>query len=244
MKEEYITLKNIQIPIIIKSYKTSKSVKIFFKNDKITITKPTKLSKKNLSPIIKKNEEFIYNTYLDGLRKNNENKKCWETGEKIFYRGEEFEIFREINEKKQIHIDIREDEKQIKVTFPNSLNQEDIKPAVDRRIKQIFKNNTENVLQERLPYWSKITGIKYHSFIVRDASTRYGSCVFKTRTLRFSSRLIMLSQRIIDAIIVHELCHIIYPNHSKDFYDLVKKYVPNYKEVDKWLHNNSRIIII
>lgn len=53
----------------------------------------------------------------------------------------------------------------------------------------------------------------------------------------------MLPEDKVDAIIVHELCHIIHPNHSKDFYDLVKKYIPNYDNIDKWLKENGRIII-
>ena len=45
----------------------------------------------------------------------------------------------------------------------------------------------------------------------------------------------MLPQDKIDAIIVHELCHIIHPNHSKDFYNLVRKYIPNYDEINNGL---------
>ena len=41
----------------------------------------------------------------------------------------------------------------------------------------LFKNNTEVVLQDRLPYWSKITNIEYNSVKVRDAKTKYGSCI-------------------------------------------------------------------
>lgn len=54
----------------------------------------------------------------------------------------------------------------------------------------------------------------------------------------------MLPEDKVDAIIVHELCHIIHKNHSKEFYNLVKKYIPNYDEIDKWLKNNSNLIMI
>ena len=42
---------------------------------------------------------------------------------------------------------------------------------------------------------------------------------------------------------VHELCHMKYKNHNKDFYDLVLTYIPNYKEIDKWLKVNGKIIM-
>ena len=73
---------------------------------------------------------------------------------------------------------------------------------------------------------------------------KYGSCIPKTKALHFSSRLVMLKEEAIDAIIVHELCHIVHPNHSKDFYNLVESYIPNYKEIDKYLKENSKLITI
>ena len=77
-----------------------------------------------------------------------------------------------------------------------------------------------------------------------DAISKFGSCVPSTKRLHFSSRLIMLPEDKVDAVIVHELCHIIHPNHSKDFYNLVKKYIPNYEEIDKWLKQNGNLIMI
>ena len=109
-------------------------------------------------------------------------------------------------------------------------------------MKKIFKEETEKLLQNKLKYWKEITKIEYTSFNVRDAKSKYGSCKPLTRQLYFTSRLIMLPEDVINAIIVHELCHIIYKNHSKKFYDLVKKFIPNYDEIDKWLKKNSKEI--
>ena len=64
----------------------------------------------------------------------------------------------------------------------------------------------------------------------------------KTKELHFTSRLVMLKDEAIDAVIVHELCHIVHPNHSKDFYKLVERYIPNYKEIDQYLKINSKYI--
>ena len=53
----------------------------------------------------------------------------------------------------------------------------------------------------------------------------------------------MLKDEAIDAVVVHELSHIVYPNHSKDFYKLIEKYMPNYKELDKYLKEKSKMVI-
>ena len=117
------------------------------------------------------------------------------------------------------------------------------KEYIDKKIKKILKEDTENILNERVPYWSKKTNIDYNSFKVRDSITRYGSCTPKTRDLKFCSRLIMLPENVIDSIIVHELCHIKIPNHSKKFYDLVNNYFNDYETTSKWLKVNKRAIL-
>ena len=78
---------------------------------------------------------------------------------------------------------------------------------------------------------------------IRDAITRYGSCMPNKRNLYFSSRLIMLPMDKVDAIIVHELCHIKYKYHNNDFYNLAEKYISNYIEIDKWLKKNGDNIL-
>lgn len=238
-----LNINNIKIPLIIKSYRTSRSVKFFFKNDSLTITKPNYLSEKELEKIIKQNEEYIYTKHLEGLENKDKSINNWKTGEKIFYEGEEYTVIREENESSKIEVFIEKDKKELKIYIPYWLAEDKIKELVDKCIKNLFKKNTESLLKDRLPYWNKITGIEYNSFKVRDAKSRYGSCVSKTKDLRFSGRLIMLPKDKVDGIIVHELCHIIHSNHSKNFYEKVNEYISNYKEIDKWLNKNNKMII-
>ena len=240
---KYLKIKDIEIPISIKNYKNSKSIKIYFKGNVLTITKPTKLSMKILFETLKQNEDDIYNKYQKIASSEISTIKQWKTGEKIYYKGEEFTIIRKTTTKSRINIVIQIEEKQIEITVPENIEQEIIKINVDKAIKRLLKRNTEIIIANKLPYWSKITGFEYNQVKIRDATTRYGSCMPTKKNLYFSSRLIMLPDNIIDAIIVHELCHMKYKNHNKEFYELVSKYIPNYKEIDKWLNKNGKIIM-
>ena len=243
MEIKYIKIKDLEIPILIKSYKTSKSIKIFFKGNILTITKPTRLSMKTLLITLKSNEEDIYNKYKKITASEISSIKQWKTGEKIYYKGEEYLIIQKSVNKPHISITINETAKQFILTAPDNISQENLKINIDKAIKQLFKTNTEVLIADKLPYWSKITGFEYNQVKVRDATTRYGSCMPTKKNLYFSSRLIMLPKNVVDAIIVHELCHMKYKNHSKEFYDLVGKFIPNYKEIDKWLKINGKIIM-
>ena len=238
-----IKVKDLEIPIEIKSYKTSKSVKIYFKGNQLTITKPKRLSSKTLMNIIKENEAQLYKKYKKILGAEINTIKQWKTGEKIHYQGEEFTIIRENNTKKLINIEIEKEEKQIIIKAPENVEQQILKKSIDNAIKKIFKRNTEILISDKLTYWSKITKIEYNQVKVRDATTRYGSCMPSKKNLYFSSRLIMLPEEQVDAVIVHELCHIKFKNHDKNFYNLVSEFIPNYKELDKWLKKNGNIIM-
>lgn len=232
---KYIKIKDLEIPITIKSYKNSKSIKIFFKGNILTVTKPTRLSMKSLLETLKLNEEDIYNKYKKITSSEIQTIKQWKTAETIYYCGEEYEIERKYTTKRQINIQIAENYRRVIITVPEGIDEQQIKANVDKGIKKLLKRNTEILIAERLPYWSRITGFDYNQVKIRDAITRYGSCVPSKKNLYFSSRLIMLPKDKVDAIIVHELCHMKYKNHDKQFYDLVGKYIPNYKEIDKWL---------
>ena len=241
--EQYIKIKDLEIPIEIKSYKNSKSVKIYFKGNSLNITKPKRLSMSALMKILKEDEDNLYNKYKQILKSEISTVKQWKTGENIYYKGEEFEIIRKNIKTNRIGVELKIEQKQMEITVPENVEQDTIKIYVDKVIKNLFKNNTEALIAQKLPQWSKITGFDYNQVKIRDATTRYGSCMPSKKNLYFSSRLIMLPDDKVDAIIVHELCHMKYKYHDKQFYDLVATYIPNYKKIDKWLKQYGKIIM-
>lgn len=66
---------------------------------------------------------------------------------------------------------------------------------------------------------------------LKKTKRRYGACYYKKNLIRFNSILIHHSTDFIDYVVVHELCHFIEPNHSKQFYKEVEKLMPNYKNI-------------
>ena len=97
-------------------------------------------------------------------------------------------------------------------------------------------------LEEKVIRYSEIIKVSPREMKVRNYKTRWGSCDKKGR-LTFNFHLIKAPQTIIDYVVIHELCHIIQPNHSKLFWNEVAKYDPNYKNHKKWLNLNGSQLI-
>ena len=98
-------------------------------------------------------------------------------------------------------------------------------------------------LSVRLTEIAKAMKVEYLSISISSARTNWGSCSGKNR-LHFTYRLAMCPQVVIDYIIVHELCHILVKNHSREFWSRVGQYCPNYKQIEKWLKDNRYIMDI
>lgn len=99
-------------------------------------------------------------------------------------------------------------------------------------LKQWYKKIAKQILFERLTYIESKTNLKSASMKISDSKGRWGSCSNKG-VICFNWRVIMLPPQIIDYVIVHELCHLVELNHSKNFWKLVNTFLPNADKLKK-----------
>lgn len=96
---------------------------------------------------------------------------------------------------------------------------------------------------KRAAYFVQFTGGSYNRITVRDQKTRWGSCSARG-TLSFNWRLMLAPPTIADYVIVHELCHLTYMNHSADFWQKVESVYPDYRTARKWLKDHGNELVI
>jgi len=102
-------------------------------------------------------------------------------------------------------------------------------------LEKYLRGIAEKYFEKRAAEWSKAIGTTHSSITIRGQKTRWGSCS-REKSLNFNWRLIMAPLEVIDAIIVHEMAHTIHLNHSKSFYALVEKFIPEYRRIVKQLN--------
>jgi len=91
---------------------------------------------------------------------------------------------------------------------------------------------------ERVSYYSPKVGVEVSGIKVKDMGYRWASCG-KNGVLNFHWKCMMAPPRIIDYIIVHELCHFHEKNHTDSFWNEVDKVMPNYHERKNWLRQKG-----
>ena len=100
------------------------------------------------------------------------------------------------------------------------------------------KNRAYELAHERVRFYNEMYGFSFNKIFIKNQKTRWGSCSCK-QNLNLNYKIVFLPQKHQDYIIVHELCHLREFNHSKKFWALVEKALPNYLDIKKELRNHE-----
>lgn len=150
-----------------------------------------------------------------------------ETGESIMYLGSSYAIIKEnIDE-----VEFSGNE----LILPKAYNVE--------ALTAWLKEQALQTISERVAMYANIMGITYGTVKLSEAKARWGSCG-TNNNLNFAWRLIMCPLSVIDYVVVHELSHITYKNHSSVFWARVKTVLPNYSDAQEWLKTNKKLMEI
>ena len=137
------------------------------------------------------------------------------------------------------------------VTAPKHVKEDEIKLLINKKKKWIEKklqqiNKKEQredlyteekfieIVQRNAKDLINQTKLKPNKLRVRDIKYAWGSCS-SNKNITINIKLIKYSENAIRYVILHELCHLQYMNHSKKFWNLVQTYMPNYKDAKKEL---------
>ena len=191
--------------------KANKNTYVRFKDNKIMVSTSYFVTNKQIIKILDQNQDF--------LRKNIERNSRKKEIDKTILFGQKYDIiiingFNEIDH----------DRHQIFLTSPDEYD-------------SLIKKEMKKIFEERLKYNYDLfeERIKFPTLTIRKMSTRWGVCNRKNIRVTLNSELIHYGIEELDYVIIHELSHLVVFNHSKEFWNVVAKYCPNYKEIRKRL---------
>ncbi len=207
-----IKINDEEYNLIIEKKRSTKNMYLRIKDNlDIYVTCNIFCSDKEIMNFVKKNENGILKM-IDKMKKKKEKE------EYFYYLGKRYDLIY-LNNK-----DINFGEE--KVFVPTSFN-----------IDNWYKKEALRIFQEELDkmYRKFIYHIPYPSLTIRKMKTRWGVCNVKTKRITLNLELIKKDKVYLDYVIVHELSHLLYANHSKDFWKCVENNFPDYKKIRKEL---------
>ena len=118
-------------------------------------------------------------------------------------------------------------------------NSEHIKAAIE----QWYRTKALSRLVDKTKRYSAILKVEPTSINLKDYKAMWGSCSPKG-VVSYNWRIILAPHKIVDYIVVHELCHLIEPNHSSKYWKQVRSVIPDYENSKEWLKNNGSSLLI
>jgi len=110
--------------------------------------------------------------------------------------------------------------------------------TTERQINRWYRQQAEMHFKDRCHFFASMLGRHPQSVGIKSYKSRWGSCHHDGRVY-FNWRLMMAPEWVIDYVVVHELCHLVHPNHSKQFWILAESTFPVCQEAKKWLKING-----
>ena len=109
-------------------------------------------------------------------------------------------------------------------------------PKANETFIKFYKKEGLPYIRDRVQHFSKLVGREPLSIKIMELGSHWASCT-PSHNINFHWKCIMAKPMIIDYLIVHELTHLKYPQHTRQFWDSVFSVMPNYKECEEWLHD-------
>lgn len=209
-------------------YSDRKTLSILIKNSAVIVSAP-------LGMPLTEIERYLINKNDWILKKLNEQRAVGEQFSDFFslkllpYHGERFKY------------EFISNIKSVRIT--DGVIQFPIKPNKTREqtIIDWYKRTAKSELSLRLEFQAKRCDLSYSKFRLTNAKSKWGSCDSR-QVVSLNWRLIMYSPIIIDYVIIHELCHTLHMNHSKQFWAEVGKRALHVNECKRYLKSYGQLI--
>lgn len=109
--------------------------------------------------------------------------------------------------------------------------------AIKEALEKWYRKEAKRIIPERVEHYRSIIGKTPGRVVVKEQKKRWGSCSSRGN-LNFNWKIVMAPLPVLDYIVVHEMCHLIHLNHSREFWSLVERILPDYLRCKDWLQNS------
>ena len=221
-----------------RSRRRRKTVQITVDGGDVRVAAPMATPDKELRGMVRKRAHWILAHASQSLLKAST--KQFVSGETLPYLGRNIRIVVESGDVRSP--EVRFDHWQFRVVIPWSLNAGKRYELIRHAIVTWYRTRAAEQLAASVDrWWPRLGRGEKSRILIRDQRQRWGSCA-PDGTLRFNWRVMMLERSLIEYIVVHEMAHLTHLNHSKDFWVLVTKTMPDAQQLRQRLREAGRAL--
>ncbi len=213
-----------------------KTVSIRVIDGKVSLIVPQRLSVPRIEKIVSRKSKWIQGKLLLQKQPLVVRAKEYVSGEAFTYLGRNYRLKVKSGKSKTVKLI----NGRLTVEIPENV---DSLSLIEALVTEWYLAHATKKFQEKTERYSKIVGATPASVGMKTLKSRWGSCSRKG-VIHYNWKVIIASSRIVDYVVVHELCHLKYHNHSSQFWKSVERVLPDYRESKEWLKVNGRRLII
>jgi len=230
---------NKKIKFAVKRGKRKKTVAIHIQpNAAVVVLSPQFIENMKIKEIVLKRAKWIIEKQ-EKLKKikSGLSKKDFVSGETFPYLGRNYRLkVTSLKEEKCKLLNGR-----LHVYINKKLKSRVVKKTVREKLVEWYMERAEEKIKERVNRYAAQIGKWPQKVMIKNQQKRWGSCSH-SGIVRFNWKAVMAPVSVLDYIVIHELSHLLYPDHSQEFWRRIEAISPDYKNHRKWLKNNSLIL--
>jgi len=234
---ERFNIGNLGLEVQIERTNRKRTISLQVKDNKLIVKAPRTATRKSLDDLIQRKQSWIKKRAILNFEEQNLKNREFINNEKFYFRGNEYRLSLILGRNKAVKIaggllivTYIDDQSILRSTIKSLLEEWYLKEST-----KILKARTEELAQQMSVQPSGIT--------VKNYNSKWGSCSANNK-ISYNWRIIMAPDCIVDYLIIHELSHIIEPNHSKNFWQQVENYCEDFQKKRKWLRENGHKLVL
>jgi predicted metal-dependent hydrolase len=208
-----------------------KNLYISVENGEVVIKAPWYVTNSQIQEVVESKREWIMRK-LEEYQKSPRKAKEYADGEQFQVLGKPYTLniyFKEISKAK-----LNVTDGSIDIVLPLEYSETDNTAIIKRMIEKMYFMIAEREVDIAMEKLTRKVGLAPEEYRIRKVKTAWGTCS-STKKITINQDLMMYSREAIEYVVLHEICHLKYMNHSKKFWDMVESYMPDYKIYEKEL---------
>ncbi len=201
----------------------NRNMYITVQNGEVVVNAPWYFTSNKIQQIVQEKKNWI----LSKMQEYEENLSNIQSV-KIF--GKNYDVQVEYKNIKAPELNLRENYK-IEIILPAKYkkvgNEQILKMSIEKMYEQIANTEIEDIMEKT----RKMLGIAPEDYEIRKMEKTLGKC--EEGKITINPELMQYKREVIEYVVAHEFCHLKYKTHGKRFYQIIEKYIPEYKKYER-----------